>query len=189
MWRILIWLLICVTLVIFWSLAPEALAQPANDNCASPTVISGTGPFPVTITQDTATATTESSDPNLTCGSTLNPKQSHSVWFRFTPSSAGTISIDTIGSTYDTVLAVFTGVCGSLTAAACNDDSVGLQSSLSNVVVTAGVPILIEVTSFSSTAGGTLVLNFTFTGQSLFQGPAQGRLNLQTVFQRHRSMV
>ena len=42
--------------------------------------------------------------------------------------AAQTLTIDTFGSDYDTVLAVWTGSRGSLTNVACNDDSSGLQS-------------------------------------------------------------
>jgi len=80
------------------------------------------------------------------------------------------VSVDTIASDYDTALAIFKGVCGSLTEVACNDNFqvaptvVSLQSSLSNVPVTACVPILIEVTHPPGEGdAGTLVLHFTTT--------------------------
>ncbi len=47
------------------------------------------------------------------------------VWYSFSPTADGTVTIDTANSRYDTVLAVFTGSPGSLTLVngACADDS------------------------------------------------------------------
>ena len=46
-----------------------------------------------------------------------------SVWYRWTPASSGSVTIDTTGSGFDTLLAIYTGsAVGSLTSVAFNDD-------------------------------------------------------------------
>lgn len=85
-----------------------------NDQCAGATpMIVGT-----LYTANTASATS-ANDPTPVCGSV-----GKGVWYTITPENSGTIVISTCGSNYDTVLAVYTGNCGSLTAlgGACSDD-------------------------------------------------------------------
>lgn len=87
---------------------------------------------------------------------------SHTVWYRFTPPCTGTIDINTTGSNYDTVLAVFRGTCRSPIAVACNDDfGGGLQSQLTGVGVAAGLTYYIKVSGYGS-ASGTLDFNFVY---------------------------
>ncbi|MGZ8747206.1 MAG: WD40/YVTN/BNR-like repeat-containing protein [Mycobacterium sp.] len=73
-----------------------------------------------------------STDPALTCGSALLPTQTRSVWYRFVPTETGNYSVTTVGSNFDTVLAVFgagSGVDGDLAEVACNDDAITAQGS------------------------------------------------------------
>ena len=54
-----------------------------------------------------------------------------SVWFRWTPPSAGTVSVNTFGSSYDTTLAVVTGTTANPVIVGINDDALdGLQSEV-----------------------------------------------------------
>lgn len=143
-------------------------APPANDECAFATPIA-VNSFVDTI--DTVAATTDES-PTSACGTS----HFHNVWYTFTAVADGTATIDTCTSSYDTVLRVFTGGCGTLTEVACNDDSCGLQSEVS-VAITAGTQYWVEVAAYSEEdtqvlrkdvlakgerAGGSLV--FTFDG-------------------------
>jgi hypothetical protein len=101
---------------------------------------------------------------------------SNTIWYKFTPTSSGTITdVDTIGSSYDSVLSIWTGASGSLTNVACNDDIVSgidVQSQLTNIAVASGTTYFIMVSSFGPAdpnpiaLGGKSVLNFTFTGTS-----------------------
>jgi hypothetical protein len=100
--------------------APAALAQPANDDFATATVI---GSLPFSTTEDTTQATWDPSDPS---GCSSNG----SVWFAFTPPSDMTIQADTFGSDYDTVLSAWTGTQSALSLVACNDDFSGVQSRI-----------------------------------------------------------
>ncbi len=64
------------------------------------------------------------------------------------------MTVDTCGANYDSTLEIFdgTGGCGALVSLGCNDDSCGLQSTLSLAAVAACVPLYIRVGGF---AGGT----------------------------------
>jgi len=130
-----------------------ALSPPSNDDFNTPIFINS---LPYTNTQDTTTATTAPDDPIFTaCGKLI--QGSHSVWYRFTPSVDGTLNATTKTSNYDTMLALWKGVRGSLINVACNDDAPpGLQSQIS-AVVQVGVPYFLEVVSYGTT-GGTLNL-------------------------------
>jgi chemotaxis receptor (MCP) glutamine deamidase CheD len=129
---------------------------PVNDDFNSPKVISQNV---YTDTLDTRGATVASDDPEMSgCGlGTGNA----TVWYRFTPSISGQIQVDTIGSTYDTVLSVWTGSRGNLASQGCNDDRrdeygsfIDLQSGLT-VNVQAGVPYYIEVAQYNGSASAT----------------------------------
>lgn len=93
-------------------------ATPSNDDFNSPITISS---MPYNTTQDVRGATQASDDPSLTACNRL--PGSNSVWYKYTTSTlAGQLDLDTIGSTYDTMLAVWTGTRGNLTLIGCNDD-------------------------------------------------------------------
>ncbi len=77
------------------------------------------------------------------------------VWYVLTTTTAGLYQIDTLGSAMDTSLAVY-DACGG-TELACNDDSGGLQSSVS-VSLGAAVQTYIRVAGYGG-ATGTFTLN------------------------------
>lgn len=54
---------------------------------------------------------------------TTDPRTFRTVWYTYTPSSTGYLSINTGGSRYDTLIAVFAGSPSSATTVACNDDT------------------------------------------------------------------
>jgi len=162
-----------MTLPTFVVIAPA----PANDNFANAMNITLTsGSF--TDTKDSSGATTQTTDPTPTCVGGA----SNTIWYKFTPTSSGTITdVDTIGSSYDTVLSIWTGTAGSFSSVACNDDikpRITLQSQIQNVAVTAGTTYYIMVSSFGApdpnpvAFGGKSVLNFSFSGTSGGSGVA-----------------
>ena len=128
-----------------------------NDDFAGATAVASL-PYNNPGTQDTRNATSDTTDPDFTCAG--GGKKSNTVWFRYTPASATTLYVDTGGSNYDTVLAVWTGTEGSLTSIACNDDYNGLQSQVA-VSGTAGTTYYIEVASYNFEAAGLLDLHIT----------------------------
>ncbi len=139
------------------TVAELEIAGVANDPCASPTVIASVPYDPPAL--DTTQATTDPGDPLQSCTSNVN---SNSVWYTYTPSCRGLLEVSTCGSSYDTVLAVYTGTCDNLTEIACNDDSCSLQSEIRDLVVEVGDPLLIEVTDYGSPGGGNLALHLDF---------------------------
>ncbi len=122
---------------------------PPNDQCS--------GAIPLTTgalyTENTANATS-TGDPTPSCQTTIGK----GVWFTYTPPSSGTVTIATCGSSFDTVLAIYTGGCGSLTQIACNDDNgpscSGVQASVS-FTGTTGVTYHILAAGYAG-ASGTL---------------------------------
>jgi hypothetical protein len=143
--------------------APPVVAQPANDDCASATVIAA---LPFTDGVDTAAATTEAGDPSFHCGSGSTGPESRSVWYRYTSASGGSLEVDTFGSDYDTLLSAWRGTCGAFTLAMCSDDDLdaGYFGDESRLIVslTPGETVYIEVTSDDLT-GGNLVLSVKTT--------------------------
>jgi hypothetical protein len=98
--------------------ATAAGAQPANDNCASQTVIAS---LPFSVSLDVSSATSEPGDPYVPCGSFTSDIDalSGSVWYQFTASEELVLDIDTAGSDYETVVAVWGGGCGVFDRLAC----------------------------------------------------------------------
>ncbi len=144
---------------------------PVNNNFANATVIpSFSGPL--TVTGYNTNATKESGEPNH-AGNTGG----RSVWWKWTPGSSGTATIDTRGSYLDTTLAVYTGAnLANLTVVASNDDITRgtVQASSVSINVTGGTTYMIAVDGFNNhdndatdTSGADnagIKLNFTYTG-------------------------
>ncbi|MGH8019993.1 MAG: S8 family serine peptidase, partial [Opitutaceae bacterium] len=88
-----------------------------------------------------------------------------SLWWTWTAPSGGTAQISTTGSSFDTLLAVYTGsALNALTSVASNDDtSTGNLQSTVEFTATAGATYRIAIDGFNG-ASGTVVLNATFTG-------------------------
>jgi len=92
----------------------------------------------------------------------------HSVWWNWIAPSNGTVIIDTSGSTFDTLLAVYTGTSVSnLTQVAAddNDDSRGVLTSRVKFLVTAGTQYQIAVDGKNG-ATGVVQLNLAFTADT-----------------------
>jgi hypothetical protein len=98
-------------------------APPSNDTCSNARTL-----------LDTLLYTSENTlcaidDTNLPC--TGENTIYRGVWYNFRATVTGMAVVDTCGSDFDTKIVVFSGACGALTSMGCNDDSCGLQSSLS----------------------------------------------------------
>jgi hypothetical protein len=139
--------------------APVAAASAVpNDDFDAPTVVAA---VPYIITQDVAGATTAQDDPPLQCSS--EAKRQRTVWFEYTPPTAQALTIDTIGSDYDTVLAVWTGDRGSLTEVDCNDEAPGGLQSQIQLTPIPGTTYHIEVAAYADDPT-TSQLTFRITG-------------------------
>ncbi len=156
-----------------------AAPPPPNDNFANAINITT---LSFTDTQDSSGATTEAADPvppstcvfqyptSLNTGGHPNGVY-NTIWYKFTPIFSANLNVDTISSSYDTVLSIWTGSAGSLVNLACNDDiipQVNIQSQLLNVPLTAGTTYYIMVSSFGPpdpnpiALGGKSVFNFVY---------------------------
>jgi LasA protease len=123
-------------------------ATVTNDECGQAVAI--TPPFTHSIS---TTAATSVSDPSHSCGgSTAN-----SVWYRHNATSTRQVVVDTIGSGYDTILAVYSGSCGTLTPVTCNDDYSGTQSRVT-FQSTPGTTYYVMASSYFA-GGGALTVN------------------------------
>jgi hypothetical protein len=76
----------------------------------------------------------------------------------FTAPAAGNYTFDTAGSGYDTALAIF-GDCNPGSQLACNDDAIGLQSSV-GLALAAGQTVNVVVDGFGGSTGNW-ILNIT----------------------------
>src|SRR5437773_1045609 len=125
--------------------AAKAYSQPVNDNFANATLITGsTG----TVFGTTFSATREAGEP-IHAG----VAGGHSVWYSWVAPDTGTATFDTFGSTYDTVLAAYTGTgISNLVVLAANDDFFNLQSRIS-FDVTAGNSYNIVVDGYRGSQG------------------------------------
>jgi hypothetical protein len=85
----------------------------------------------------------------------------HSVWYRFTAAADGPVTIDTVGSAFDTTLAVYTGSpVTALTPVASNDDTGPGTTSQVSFAATAGTTYRIAVDGKAG-ATGRITLNWS----------------------------
>jgi hypothetical protein len=88
-----------------------------------------------------------------------------SVWWRWVAPAAGPVTIDTIGSSFDTILAVYKGATlNALTQVAADNDSAGNQKSVVTFTAVAGVEYQIAVDGYrngTNQAQGSVVVNLS----------------------------
>ncbi len=81
---------------------------------------------------------------------------SPNIWFVYSPSCTGDATVSLLGSSYDTMLAVYEGDKCDLTSddlIACNDDAAGAYQSEITFAAVAGSKYLIEIGGYGSTTG------------------------------------
>jgi len=111
-----------------------------------------------TLTDSNLNATVETNEPSLI---PISDGGGASVWYTFTPTSTGALTVDTTGSTFDTVLTAFSGSSiENLTTITYNDDYAGAITSSINFTAIAGTTYHLRVHSWSS-ARGTIKLNWS----------------------------
>lgn len=139
-------------------LGPDSINVSANDQCADAALLDN---LPIGGQTTTNSMSSELTDPELSCmwDTPTSTRGWRSVWYQFTPERSGLVSIDTRGSTYDTVVAVHTGGCSQLVEVACNDDNNFFTSQLTFSAL-AGVTYLIEAVDWQAGTSGEAVLNF-----------------------------
>ncbi len=133
------------------------VASAQSDDCATPDTIAGEGTFAF----DSTLATTGLEGQNETlCYAFGSSAVNSDIWFSWTASATGDVTVGACTSGFDTKIAAYPGggcpTDGS--ALACNDDSCGLQSEIS-FPVTSGTAYMIQVGAFST--GGTGALDIS----------------------------
>src|SRR6185436_11183041 len=119
----------------------RVLAQPANNDFANAYVITGAG---TNMAASNVGATTQNGEPNRVA----NQRFGASVWWRWTAPATGATRVSTIGSSFDTVLGVYTGALGSLTNIAENNNGGPNNTSFLTFNATQGVQYQILVAGF-----------------------------------------
>ena len=131
---------------------------PANNDFANAQIISGCAG---SVNGTNELATKETGEPNHEPGGNTGGS---SVWYQWQAPSTGSVTITTLGSNYDTLLAVYTGnSVGALTAIVKNDDvdtQGGIVTSTVTFNATAGIVYKIAVDGFDGDTGN-IVLNWS----------------------------
>ena len=165
---------------------------PANDDCTGAIEITAGGTissFPVI--GSTVSATSIVGLPTLSCVPT---NRSNDVWYSVVVPDSGSLTIETAPTPTtvmtDTVITIFSGVCGSLVEVGCDDDSsdTGAFSLKALTGLTPGSTIYIGVWRYGTTLDGEFQLsaydaslsNSTFENESFraYPNPVQNVLNL-----------
>ncbi|MEX0326332.1 MAG: S8 family serine peptidase [Puniceicoccaceae bacterium] len=131
------------------------IPRPLNDN------------FENRIALATGTIRTEGNNDNATSetGEPVNPigASSESVWWEWTAATSGPVTIDTVDSTFDTAMAIYTGTeLASLTLVGANDDFVSYYAGVTFDAV-AGETYIIQVTGLTDgvdLSTGNIYLNY-----------------------------
>jgi hypothetical protein len=134
----------------------QTVAASNNNNFANRTVLTGTS---ITTTANNATATKETGEPKH-----AGNAGGKSLWWTWTAPSSGSVTIDTAGSNFDTLLAVYTGSSVSaltaVTGGSSDDASSTVTTSKATFNVTAGTVYQIAVDGYAGASGNiTLHLN------------------------------
>ena len=124
------------------------LLPPSNDNFANAQILSGSSG---TVTATNTAATKEGGEPNH-----VNNLGGKSIWFQWTAPSSGAWTFSTAGSSFDTIMALYTGsTLSNLTLIAANDDSsTGITSSIT-VLVTNGTIYRLAVDGYNFDAANS----------------------------------
>lgn len=138
------------------------VVNPDNDFFAHAKPLTGTSG---TNVMDTSNATKETGEPNH-----AGNAGGKSVWFSYTPSVDGVLTVSTAGSTFDTLLGMYIGnVVSALTTIAANDDAYPNAPggfSLINQAVHSNLTYYIAVDGYDG-AFGTNVLSYSFVPAQL----------------------
>ncbi len=93
-------------------------------------------------------ATSETDEVEASCGSGGN-----SLWFSYTPTTSGTVALETFDSGHNTVLSVWTGTSHPLTEVACNNDYTDVLQSYVEFQAEAGTTYLVRVVGLDDQQG------------------------------------
>jgi len=139
---------------------PEDVDNPLrsdtiNDYCPAATFIEH---LPFEGSGDASASTVDSNDPAIS-----NITYGHSVWYFFQARRDGYVTVDTSGSSYDTIAAAFIGSCGYLDNISYDDDSGEGQASKMVFQVSAAESYYLMIGSYGTTSiAGNLLLSVRY---------------------------
>ncbi len=150
-----------------------AAAAPANDNFANRIALSGNSGSSIGTS---LLATKETGEPDH-----AGNAGGHSIWWKYSATATGQLSIDTRGSSFDTVLAAYTGSSVSALTAIASNDNDGSANGTSSMFlqVQSGTEYEIAVDGANG-AAGTATLNWSMNTSASanlaisITGPATG---------------
>jgi subtilisin family serine protease len=153
----------------------SVVGRPANDDFAGRILAS---PGASSVFGANLNASIESGEPRYASGA-----GSQTVWWSWVAPASGSATISTLGSDFDTILAIYTGSSvGSLTLVGGNDDYAGLLSSVS-FSAQSGTVYAIQVNGYSSSAGNVqLNLPVLAGSPSIVDEPDDVRVLIGTSF-------
>lgn len=142
---------------------------PANDNFASAQVINGCSG---SVNGTNVGATHESGEINhLSSTTDPNGGGTRSIWYQWQAPSSGSVTLDTSGSTFDTVLGVYTGTAVNFLNVIAQDDDVvngTIRTSTVTFDAVAGTTYRIAVDGYNNGGAGgdvgTVTLNWNASG-------------------------
>lgn len=127
-----------------------------SDQLSEPTPISST-PYSNSVRTEAATSSTD--EPLPSCG---NRSTARSVWYQFRVPANGQLTVDTFGSSYDTILSKWTRNAGNLQEGACSDNAPGVEQSRIIAPASVNADYLFMV-SATNGDGGLLTFNLELT--------------------------
>jgi hypothetical protein len=132
---------------------------PSNDNFTNAAVIPAVG---VTNIDTTTYASKETGEPNIG-----NNAGGHSVWWTWTAPSIGTVTIATTGSSFNTLLGLYTGSSVTNLTVVTNSNGINRSSGLAYITapVTAGTQYHIGLDGYNGQTGNAFLI-FKFTKDS-----------------------
>jgi parallel beta helix pectate lyase-like protein/PASTA domain-containing protein len=124
------------------------LERPLNDDFANAQDL--TGPVGI-VGGATVDATKEAGEPDH-----AGDPGGSSIWYRWTAPASGRVTLSTVGSDFDTLLAAYTGTAvGALTEVASNDDANGLLTSEISFVAVQGTSYSIAIDGAGGDSGAS----------------------------------
>jgi hypothetical protein len=144
--------------------------SPSNDQCDGAVPLTDGVPFTMNTTQATSAG-----DPGPPC----QPIFGKGVWFTYTAPASGVVIASTCGSSFDTVLTIYSGSCGALVPVACDDDNgpacAGLNASV-RFSASAGVTYYLLAGGYNGANGNLSMVAYIVP--VLTVGQSSGNINI-----------
>lgn len=165
----------------------QIACPPANDECSNAVVITPSADITSSITTTNAGATTSSNPVPVSCLGFSGGD----VWFTTIIPTSGNLTIETSQdvTSFDSVITVYSGSCGTLTQIACSDDEgIGAYSQVILTGRTPGETIYIRAYEYGNDVVNTFKIgvfdaslstfSFNLDGFSAYPNPVKDILNL-----------